>query len=262
MTLLLKQSHGRMYRTGRLISLLAGLTLCSGCTTHVPPSSPVSWHFEARPENGQIEVMPVLSVMDLGEVNQQDFIGPIPPWRLQLRQQRMASIKHVPEAVGMALPGALASNLPANWPGQFHVGHFPGSSKSKLTDLISQGDSLDQVLYDIGSRKKDVSTLISWVEDIHATPITQEAAAGDFVASEVGPIVVNLFEESYRIRATIGMALIASDGEVILRYQDVFESVLGDQRNTHRVGRDLAIRLAEEITKMWPIDPRLKEDAI
>lgn len=206
--------------------------------------------------------MPILNLLNLGEVSQKDFIGPIPPWRLQLRKQRMESLKDVPDAVGLALPGALASELPAHWSGQFLVGHFPGAMKSKMTERIQSGESIDALLTEMASRKKGTSTLVSWVEHVTATPITQEAAAGDLVSTEVGPIIVNLFEESYRVRATLGMALVASDGEVILRYNDVFESILGDQRNTHRVGRDLAIRLAQEITKMWPIDSRLSEQAI
>ena len=205
--------------------------------------------------------MPVLSVIELGDVEQLDFIGPIPPWRLHLRKQRMESIKTVPDAVGMALPGALASQLPIDWGGSFHVGHYSGSIKSKMTDHIAHGESIDRLLIEMGSRKKGVSTLVSWVEELEATPITQEAAPGEMVITEVGPIIVNLFEECYRIRATVGMALVTSDGEVILRYRDQFESILGEQRSPNRVGRDLALSLAKEITKMWPIDPRLSEQA-
>ena len=99
------------------------------------------------------------------------------------------------------------------------------------------------------------------MEDAIVSPITAEAAPGEVVESAVGPVAVNLFEESYRIRATVGLALIASDGDVILRYRDDFESILGAQRNPMRVGRDLALGLAQEIVKMWPSDPRLKERA-
>lgn len=243
-------------------ALSIALLMTVGCIKTQPTTSVTPWLFEARPENGNIQVLPVISAFELAEATQQDFVGPIPPWRFQLRKQRVRSLRSVPDAVAMALPGALASQLPSNWPGHFEVGHFPGTLKSKLADSLTKGESIDGYLGEMGSRKQDVATLVSWVEEIEATPITQEAAPGEMVQSDVGPIVVNLFEESYRVRATVGMALVASDGEVILRYRDDFESILGEQRNPNRVGRDLAISLAREITKMWPIDPRLDEHNI
>jgi len=250
-------------RTFWLQTLLTSCILFEmGCVRPVNTESATPWLFEARPENGQIQVLPVLSAFELSEVTDRDFVGPITPWRFHLRKQRIESIKTVPDAVAMALPGAIASELPADWNGRFLVGHYPGTLKSKMLDHLNRGESLDPILFKVGSRNEDVATLVSWVEELHATPITIEAAPGEMVTTEVGPIVVNLFEESYRIRATVGMALVASDGEVILRYRDDFESILGEQRNPNRVGRDLAIGLAKEITKMWPIDPRLREQAI
>ena len=244
------------------IVLPIALLLSSGCIKPPPTTNITPWLFEARPENGNIQVLPVISAFELDEATQQDFVGPIPHWRYQLRKQRVRSILSIPDAVAIALPGALASQLPSNWPGHFQVGHFPGGLKSKLTDSLTKGESIDDYLGEMASRKQDVATLVSWVEDITATPITQEAAPGEMVQSDVGPILVSLFEESYRVRATVGMALVASDGEVILRYRDDFESILGEQRNPNRVGRDLAMSLAREITKMWPIDPRLDEHSI
>lgn len=224
-----------------------------------PPN--LQWRFEARPAAGHIAVLPVLSLMRVGDVSTQDYVGPIPPWRLELRKQRIHEIQRVPEAVGLALPGALASNLPKDWNGQFRVGTYPKVLKAKLTDHLSKNEPLDSLLSELGLREDGVLTLVSWVEDATISPITTEAAPGEMVESEVGPIAVNLFEESYRIRATVGLALIASDGQVILRYRDDFESILGAQRNPMRVGRDLALGLAQEIVKMWPSDPRLKEHA-
>ena len=250
-----------MFSWSRIILPIA-LALTMGCVKTQPTASVTPWLFEARPENGNIQVLPVISAFELTEATDNDFVGPIPPWRLHLRKQRIRSLRSVPDAVAIALPGALAAQLPSNWPGHFQVGHFPGGLKSKLTDSLTKGESIDAHLGEMGSRKQDVATLVSWVEEIEATPITKEAAPGDMVQTDVGPVVVNLFEESYRIRATVGMALVASDGEVILRYRDDFESILGEQRNPNRVGRDLAMSLAREITKMWPIDPRLMEHNI
>ena len=213
-------------------------------------------------ESRFIQVMPVLSAFPALEISQEDFVGPIPPWRLQLRKQRMQSALDIPQAVALALPGALASSLPQGWDGQFHVGSYQGTLRSKMTDQIARGEPIEPLLNQINAEKKQVSSLVSWVENLDVTPITAEAAAGEMVSSEVGPIVVNLFEESFRVRATIGMALVASDGRVILRYRDEFESILGEQRNTQRVGRDLAMGLAKEITKMWPVDPDFYEQAI
>ena len=245
----------RTFLTGTLLFLFGG---CGRVPTNGPN---MQWRFEARPAGGQIAVLPVLSLMRTHQVSDQDYVGPIPPWRLELRKQRISEMKRVPEAVGLALPGALASNLPQDWSGQFRVGTYPKALKSKLTDHLSKNEPLDSLLSELGRREDGVLTLVSWVEGTHISPITAEAAPGEVVESDVGPVAVNLFEESYRIRATVGLALIASDGEVILRYRDDFESILGAQRNPMRVGRDLALGLAQEIIKMWPSDPRLKEHA-
>lgn len=237
------------------------LLLLMACGRVPNPTPHIQWRFEARPAAGQIAVLPVLSLIERNEVSTQDYVGPIPPWRLELRKQRILEIERVPEAVGLALPGALASNLPRDWEGQFRVGNYPKSLKAKLADHLANDEPLDALLSELRHREDGVLTLVSWVEDAVVSPITAEAAPGEVVESAVGPVAVNLFEESYRIRATVGLALIASDGDVILRYRDDFESILGAQRNPMRVGRDLALGLAQEIVKMWPSDPRLKERA-
>lgn len=198
--------------------------------------------------------MPILSAIELPEASTQDFVGPIPPWRQQLRKQRIKTVHEVPEAVAVALPGAIASLLPPEWQGSFLVGRYPGALKSKLIQVLEKDSSIDPILNELQSNNGQMATLVSWVSQLQATPITQEALPGDWVDSQVGPISVNLFEESYRIRASIGMALVAADGEVILRYQDEFESILDGQRTPPRVGRDLAQGLAEEVVKMWALE--------
>ena len=152
-------------------------------------------------QRSQIAVLPVLSLIERNEVSTQDYVGPIPPWRLELRKQRVLEIERVPEAVGLALPGALASNLPRDWEGQFRVGSYPKSLKAKLADHLVNDEPLDALLSELRHREDGVLTLVSWVEDAIVSPITAEAAPGEVVESAVGPVAVNLFEESYRIRA-------------------------------------------------------------
>ena len=204
-----------------------------------------------------IQVLPVISAFELDEAHNRILWGRSP---LAISAPQTTGSLHSLDhrAAIMAL---WPPNSPVTGPVTFKWDTF-WQFEIKLTDSLTKGESIDDYLGEMASRKQDVATLVSWVEDITATPITQEAAPGEMVQSDVGPILVNLFEESYRVRATVGMALVASDGEVILRYRDDFESILGEQRNPNRVGRDLAMSLAREITKMWPIDPRLDEHSI
>ena len=145
--------------------------------------------FRSASAAGQIAVLPVLSLIERNEVSTQDYVGPIPPWRLELRKQRILEIERVPEAVGLALPGALASNLPRDWEGQFRVGSYPKSLKAKLADHLANDEPLDALLSELRHREDGVLTLVSWVEDAVVSPITAEAAPGEVVESAVGPVV-------------------------------------------------------------------------
>jgi hypothetical protein len=66
-------------------------------------------------------------------------------------------------------------------------------------------------------------------------------------------------DEPYLVSARLCMALVASDGEVVVRYEDRFEGVLSGPDGVHRAGRELARALASEVTKVWAVDPRLME---
>jgi len=201
--------------------------------------------------------MPVVDLFELSEVDDQDYIGPIPHWRHRLRQQRHGEVSEIPEAVAMALPGALAGQLPKSWPGFFRVGHYPNGARSRLSATLRKEEQTDTILAEISKNGAGSATLYTWISNVETKAVTKEGPPGDVVKTEVGPILINLHEEPIRVRADVGMALVAYDGEVLLRYTDNFESVVSGDRSSHRAGRDLAMALAKEIIPMWPTDPRL-----
>jgi hypothetical protein len=56
------------------------------------------------------------------------------------------------------------------------------------------------------------------------------------------------------------MALVAEDGDVLLRYQDTFHALLSREATPQDTGRELARALAEEVVLMWSTEPGVGDD--
>ena len=96
-------------------------------------------------------------------------------------------------------------------------------------------------------------TLFTWVDHLDGVPLTAQAFPGQILETPRGPYMVDHGDEPYLVTASVGMALVASDGEVVLRYHDTFETVLSGRYTTERAAADVARRLATEVAKVWAL---------
>jgi hypothetical protein len=69
--------------------------------------------------------------------------------------------------------------------------------------------------------------------------------------------VVDHRDEPYRVVARAGLALVASDGEVVVRYADTFETVLNERSDADQAARVLARALVAEVATLWS-DPKMR----
>ena len=249
-----------------VLALSSVVLFGAGCTPKpVQPHQP--WKFEARTTHGVVRVLPVLALAEEGEVPLHGYVGARLPWlREWLRGQRTEAVGQIPDAIGTALPGAINGELGARWDGHFLGGRFaPGSRRAVRTALQGRGD-LDEALANaargLDGTAAERAVLVTWVTEIDAEPLTARGFAGEIVHTSSGPVVLDHIEEPFLVDARLGMALVAHDGEVVLRYSDRFETVLSGRRDASDAASDLARALAVEVAKVWATDPRLEDDAI
>lgn len=242
----------------RLVPVIA---LFAGCTPK-PAELVQPWRFEARTTHGVVRVLPVVTLAGPHELRTDGYLGAGIPWmREWLRGRRTAEVNRIPEALGTALPGAVNGELGARWDGQFLNGHFaPGTRSAVRTALRGKAD-VDEALASTVRGLDGSAALVTWVGELEAVPLTATGFPGEIVQTESGPVVLDLIEEPYLIEAQIGMALVARDGEVVLRYTDRFSTVLSARRDSDAAASDLAAALAAEIAKVWACDPRLEDHA-
>ena len=101
-----------------------------------------------------------------------------------------------------------------------------------------------------------------WTASLRGEPVSNQGLPGDLVTTDAGPVIVDHGEEVYRVRARVGLALVAPDGEVVVRYVDTYEALLSDRADPAQAARDLARDLAAQVALIWPTDRRLLDDAI
>jgi hypothetical protein len=207
---------------------------------------------------GEIRVLPVIGPEDLPEVDLESWVGAgLTPQRIRLREERTAALRALPNALRQALPGQVHAALEGSWEGDFTVGRFPLGTRERLRVALRDGEPLDEALGAVARGAKS-PVLVTWVDRLEGTPLTVHGPPGELVSTTEGPVLVDLFDEPYQVQVRAGCALVAADGEVVLRYRDHFETVVSSTRDQYRAGRALAEDLAWEVTKVWPVDPRLE----
>jgi hypothetical protein len=234
--------------------------LASGCGHPVPPEPFLPFRFEARTTAGEVRVVPALRLhAPLTPVMGSALGSPVPYDQRHLRLLRTAQLGHLSEEVGIALPAEVNGQLGDRWRGQFHTGGYPWGVRRQLREALRSGREVDRALGEAAKAIGGDAALITWVDGVDASPLTLTEWPGLVVETAAGPIVVDAQDEPYVVRAQIGMALVAADGEVILRYHDTYETVLSGARGPSEAARDLAYLVAREVAHMWVVDPRLYE---
>ncbi len=141
-----------------------------------------------------------------------------------------------------------------------HAHGLPAGARDKVTDaLLGRRPGLDAALGEAARAVGGDAALFSWVSELDGQPLSLLGFPGEVVETPVGPVVLDHDDEPYLVTAKVGMALVTRDGEVVVRYQDTFETILSARTDSARAGRELARALAREVTLVWGTDPRLIE---
>lgn len=247
---------------GLAVGLAAGLASFGvGCSAHQRTPEPfLPFAFEARPTSGEIRVMPALQLHDPVTPELGSFLGrALSEDQIRVRRQRAHQLDGLSEAVGLALPGEVNGELGERWGGQFCSHGYPLGARQRLADALRSRRGVDLALGAVARSIGGDAVLISWMDRLEAEPLTLNGMPGLVVETPAGPVVVDSSDEPYVVSARVGMALVAADGEVVVRYQDTYETVLSGARGLSTAGRDLAHALAQEVATVWAVDPRLME---
>lgn len=240
-----------------IVAVATAFLLDAGCA-HKPPTPHQPWRFEARPTHGIVRVLPVLIEHDPLSAQREDYLGAGLPWlREWLRSEREAQVAEVPGLLGREIPAAVTAQLGRQWDGVFLNGSFPTGTRSGVRRALQGKVDLDQMLA-ATTRGTEASALLCWVTGLTGHALTADAFPGEIVTTTAGPVVIDHIEEPFLVEADVGLALVAPDGEVVIRYADRFTTVLSARHGPRRAARDLARDLATEIATVWALDPRLE----
>lgn len=242
--------------------LVAGVFLVSGCAHHVAAEGLYQpWRFEAQEARGEVRVLPLLALHDDLPVELRSFVGRTVPWeRERLRIARTTQVEAVPKALGERLPGAVNGLLAGRWEGQFHHAGWPVGSEARLKQVLThpeQRDGLDTVLSELGRNGTADATLVTWVDAIHGDPVSLMGFPGETVSTAVGPVHVNHRDEPYVVTLDVGVALVTREGEVLIRYEDRYATLLSGRVDEELAATDLARRMAADVTKVWATEADL-----
>lgn len=216
------------------------------------------YHFEARTTAGEVRVVPALRLHDPLAPEIGSMLGPrLSDAQQRLRFVRAAQLNHLSAEVGLALPSEVNGQLGDRWMGQFRLVRYPLGVKRRLIDALRAGRDVDRVLGDAAQAIGGDASLVTWIDEVEAVPLTLLEWPGLVVETESGPVMVDAVDEPYVVKAAIGMALVAADGEVVLRYYDHYETVLSSTRGPKVAARELAFLVAREVSGVWVTDPRL-----
>jgi hypothetical protein len=229
---------------------------------HAPATSGPrpAYLFEPRLQDGEIRVVPVLRLYPSTELETHTWLGlPLGAQALAAREDRTRGLELLSLAVGRALPGEVNAALGATWSGQFRTGTLGAMGRMRLAEALrTPGADVDDVLSSVAANVGGDAVLFTWIDALDSSPVTLLGAEGSVIATDAGPVVADHGDEPYVVSARVTAALVAHDGEVLLRYGDVFHTVLSEAHPPEEAGRDLAGDLAGELALVWATDPRLR----
>ena len=239
----------------RMLRLLP-LCLAIGCL-HQGTAAPQAWRAEARVTHGRIDVQPVLDRSVSPRPTANGFVTSEVPWRAEwIRGQRVDATRSAPTEVASALPGALVARLGADFDGWFRTGRRQRLARGGLQSAIDGHRDLDDALAMYA--RPHASILVTWVADLRVEPLNATGFVGDVVATPAGPVVLDLLEEPHLVQMELGLALVAPDGEVVVRVEHHASSVLSARRDLDQAARSMADQLAEQARRAWAVDDRLE----
>jgi hypothetical protein len=236
------------------ISLVA-LLLGSSATAQAGPSLPTTlptqeldWGWAPLELGSDIRVAPLVVVGPMPDLERVGFLGEeLEGKAAQLRDLRSTQVAAVTESFSDALPGALASALPADWRGRFSDARVPPSTRTQLAAGLDGRRSFADAMQLAVDRLPGEVVLFQWMSDVTAEPLSASTAPGTTLRAADRLVYVDEHTDPVLAHATVGLALVAADGEVFLRYEDRYSFVITGSNNALRAGRSLARQLVDDL---------------
>ncbi len=235
--------------------ILGALLLCSSPPAQAGPGMPTTlpcreldWGWAPLDLGSDIRVAPLVVIGPMPDLEQVGFLGETLEGKAALlRELRSTQVAAVTESFSDALPGALASALPEGWQGRFSDARVPPSTRTQLAAGLDGRRSLEDALQLAVDRLPGEVVLFRWMSDVTAEPLSASTAPGTTLRAADRLIYVDGHTDPVLAHATVGLALVAADGEVFLRYEDRYSFVITGSDNALRAGRSLARQLVEDL---------------
>jgi len=228
-----------------------------GCAPHAPPA--LHAQQDNRSLHGEVLVVPMIERHAAPELDLGVFVNDALelPYgaRYDLRVHRTEQLGELPYHVALSLPGAVNGLLGMNWKAQFRTAKYPMGAQARVKSALAGKADLDQTLRQVSGNLGRRAVLYTWLQELHGHPLTRDGAPGWVEETEWGPVVIRWTEEPYLVTMRVGMALVTRDGEVVLRHEDLFTTVLSDYQDPEVAGGDIARNIAAEVMAEWSSDP-------
>ena len=229
------------------------LGLSAGCAVHTPPTLHAS--SEVRSEHGEVLVVPVIARHQAPEIDLGVFVDterelPFGD-RYDLRVHRTQQLNALPYHVGLSLPGAVNGVLGMGWKAQFKSARYPIAGQVKVKAALAGKRDLDETLRQVSATMGRQAVLYTWIQELDGHPLSRDSAPGWVEETSWGPVVVRWTDEPYLVTMQVGMALVTADGEVVLRHEDRFSTVLSDAQTPEVAAGDIARSIAGQVIDAW-----------
>jgi len=214
---------------------------------------------DQRSLHGEVLVVPMVELhrspdLDLGVFVDDDLELPYGD-RYDLRVYRTEQLSELPYHVALSLPGAVNGVMGMGWKAQFRSSRYPLGGQAKVKAALSGKADLDDTLRGVAGTLGETAVLFTWIQELHGHPLSRDGAPGWVEETAWGPVVVRWTEEPYLVTMQVGMALVTRDGEVVLRHEDEFTTVLSDHQDPEVAGADIARSIAGAVTASWLAEP-------
>jgi hypothetical protein len=229
-------------------SLLAPPSHAELLLPQAPRGGELPWASEPTGPIREVLVLPILLLEGVPGMETTGFLGERPlPGEGTLRLERARQLRTVPELLSVSIPGELARGLPPEWMPHLRAASQNPRALRRLARTLERGDSPEALMRRIAARVDEDAVLFQWIQAIRLNPLcatevprstTEVAGRLVFIDDRVEPVLVE---------ATLGMALVRRDGDIVLRYQDTYETVLSEATSVQRACRELARAFLDDL---------------
>jgi len=246
-----------------LPALLAAALLAAPAVGAAPvmpastPASELSWGWAPLEGAQDVRVAPLVVAGAWPALEPLGFLGEqLDGSAAHLRNLRDHQVATIPEVFSLALPGELARALPADWKGSLRDARAPARARSQIEAGVDGRRSLEAALQELAGRLQGDVILFQWMSDVSAVPLGTTTAPGTTTRVADRVVFVDQHTDPVLTEATVGLALVAADGEVFLRYENRYQVLITGSNSSWKAGRQLARQLVDDL------QPLLTEPAL